>query len=315
MARVLVTGGAGFIGAAVVRALAARGDEVYAFDLPGVRGHHVLAERHPGVSALSGELTEWPSVAHALRRARPDAVVHCAALVGAPASAEAPYATLRVNVEGSLHLLEAMRLLGVPRMVHMSTEEVYGHFQADVIDETHPCNPLMPYGISKYAFEQLARSFAGRYGVEVVHVRTCWVYGRGLPRPRAPKIFLDAALAGRALHLPAGGDMRVDHVHVDDTVQGILLALDRTEHAFDVYHVATGVAPSLAEIVDIVRDLVPAADISIGPGNYSFNDQVEAVRKGALDVTRARSELGYAPRYDIRSGLEAYLEASRAGTG
>jgi len=98
-----------------------------------------------------------------------------------------------------------------------------------------------------------------------------WSPARSLRRTSAfegvPKVLLDAALAGRPLHLPAGGDFRVDHVFVADTVQGVLLALDRPEHAFDTYTIATGAAPSLAEIVAIVRELLPGADISVGPGD------------------------------------------------
>lgn len=311
MARVLVTGGGGFLGSAITEALAARGDGVIAFDLAIGPRLRQLAEAHGGVTPVVGELTEWPHLAGALAEHRPDQVVHCAAIVGVPASVGAPIATMRVNVEGALNLFEAMRLAGIRRVVHISSEEVYGPFTAPLIDEEHPCRPLMAYGISKLAVEQLGRSYRQLYGLECINVRTCWVYGPGLPRPRVPKTLIDAALEGRPLHLPAGGDFRVDHVYVDDAVQGVLLALDHAEHAHDVYNIATGQAPSLAEIVAIIRDLVPGADLSIGPGDYQFNERVGPVPKGALDISRAREHLGYAPRYDIRAGLAAYLESRR----
>jgi nucleoside-diphosphate-sugar epimerase len=313
MARVLVTGGGGFLGSAISEALAARGDAVIAFDVAIGPGLQRLAETHARVTPVVGELTEWPHLAAALAEHRPDQVVHCAAIVGVPASVGAPLATMRVNVEGSLNLFEAMRLAGIRRVVHLSSEEVYGPFTAPRIDEDHPCRPLMAYGISKLAVEQLGRSYGRLYGLECINVRTCWVYGPGLPRPRVPKTLVDAALAGRPLHLPAGGDFRVDHVYVADAVQGVLLALDQAAHAHDVYNIATGQAPSLAEIVTIIKDLVPGAELSVGPGDYRFDERIGPVPKGALDITRARQHLGYAPRYDIRAGLAAYLDARRRG--
>jgi nucleoside-diphosphate-sugar epimerase len=98
-------------------------------------------------------------------------------------------------------------------------------------------------------------------------------------------------------------------------VAGILAALDKPTHRYDVYHVATGEAPSLAEIVGHIKEIVPSADLAIGPGAYRFVDGTEAVRKGALDITRACSELGYAPRFKIRDGLIAYIAATRAERG
>jgi len=315
MAGILVTGGGGFIGAAVIEALAARGDSVVAFDLAESERLRTLGAAHPSIEFAPGELTEWPQLAETFRRCRPDAVVHCAAIVGVVNSLASPMATMRVNVEGSLNVLAAMRLFEVKRLVNLSTEEVYGPFLAERIDESHPCRPSKPYGISKFAVEQLCRDEAATHGTSITHVRTCWVYGPGLPRPRVPKILIDAALAGRPLRLPKGGDFRVDHVYIADVVQGILKALDVPTTPSDAYHVATGEAPSLTEIVAIVRELVPGAELAIGPGHYAFADGVEPVRKGALDISRARSELGYAPRYDIRSGLAAYLEARRSGSG
>ena len=315
MSRILITGGAGFIGAGVVKRLAERGDEVVAFDIArSPRLEAALAE-HRNVEFVQGEITEWPQVIGLIQQRKPDMVVHCAAIVGVTNSLASPIGTFRVNVDGSLNVFEAMRLCGVRRVVNLSSEETYGVFEQDKIDETHPNRPLKPYGISKYAVERLACDYAAAYGMEIIHVRTCWVYGPGLPRPRVPKIFVDAAVTGRTLHLSSGGNFRVDHVYIDDCVDGIVKALDKPSHRYDVYHISTGEAPSLAEIVAIIRELVPGADISIGPGPYRFVDGTEAVRKGALDITRAHVELGYAPRFPIRKGLAAYIEATRAGRG
>lgn len=312
MARILVTGGAGFIGSAVVRALAARGDEVLAVDTarsPVIDG--LLAD-HPGrVAFAPGDVTEWHQIAQAISTFRPTAIVHCAAIVGVLNSVAAPIATMRVNVEGSINLFEAMRLLGVPRLVHISSEETYGPFDADIIDETHPARPLQPYGISKFAVEQLARDYVRSHGLDILHVRTCWVYGPRLPRPRVPKILIDAIVENRPCRLEQGADFRVDHVYVDDCVAGILKVLDHPAHRFDVYNIATGASPSLGEIVGILREITPGAELSVGPGNYEFARGMAAVRKGALDIGRARGELGYAPRHDIRSGLAAYLDWRR----
>jgi UDP-glucose 4-epimerase len=315
MSNILVTGGGGFIGTAVVEALAARGDRVAAFDLVISPRLRKICEANQNVTAVLGELTEWPQLATAFQQHRPDAVIHCAAIVGVINSLASPMATMRVNVEGSLNVLAAMRLFGVKRLLNLSSEEIYGPFRADRIDETHPCFPTKPYGISKFAVEQLARDYAAEHGASVIHIRTCWVYGPGLPRPRIPKTLVDAAVEGHPLHLANGADFRVDHVYIDDLVQGLLKALDLPEHPHDVYHVATGQAPRLGEIVEIIRDLVPGADIAVGPGEYAFADGVGPVRKGALDCSRARSAFGYVPRFDIRRGLEAYIAARRQGTG
>lgn len=309
MARYLVTGGSGFVGAEIVATLAARGDQVVAFDLRSSPRLDALLVQYKTVSFVAGEIVEWAGVAAILQELRPEAVVHCAAIVGVRASLDAPIQTMRVNVEGSMNVLEAMRLFGVRRMVHMSSEETYGHFQSDVVTEDHPQNPLMAYGVSKVAVEQLGRSYVQRYGLECLHVRACWVYGPGLPRARVPNTLIAAAAAGKPLHLERGGDFKVDHTYIDDIVDGTIRVLDHADHPFDAYHIASGKASSVAEIVAILKELVPGADLSVGPGMIEFVPGLPVWQKGALDISRAAKVLGYRPRYDIRAGVAATLNA------
>lgn len=308
MARYLITGGSGFVGAEIVAALAARGDQVVAFDLRSSPRLDGLIADYEGVSFVTGEIVEWAGIASIMQDFRPDAVVHCAAIVGVRASLDTPIQTMRVNVEGSLNVLEAMRLFGVRRMVHMSSEETYGHFQSERVTEDHPQHPLMAYGISKVAVEQLGRSYAQRYGLECLHVRACWVYGPGLPRARVPNTLIAAALAGKPLHMKSGADFKVDHTYIDDIVDGTIRVLDHPDHPYDAYHIASGTASSLAEIVEILKELVPGADLSVGPGPMEFVPGLPVWKKGALDISRAAKVLGYRPRYDIRAGITATLK-------
>lgn len=307
--RVLVTGGGGFLGAATVRALLERGDTAIAFDaqLRNLDGAGP-AERLVRVAA---DITDMPAIGHAMLTHKPDAVIHCAAIVGVASSLGSPLNVVRVNIEGSLNLFETMRLAHVQRCIHISSEEAYGAFRADKIDETHPLDPVLPYGICKAAVEQLGRSYRDLHGLEVINLRPSWVYGVGLPRERIPKNLIDAALAGRKLHIPSGADAAIDHTYVDDVVSAILKVLDHSRHRYDAYNVGSGAAATVAELIAIVRDLVPGADLSVGPGPYRHGDQIDMVRKGALDVSRAEAELDWKPRYDIRRGLAAYVSALR----
>ncbi|NQW01788.1 MAG: NAD(P)-dependent oxidoreductase [Rhodospirillales bacterium] len=311
---ILVTGASGFIGLALCKALAGRGDRVTALDMHIGSGLSQLAEANKAVVPRICEITEWSSLVEIIKQSPPDGIIHCAAIVGVLASVQAPLRTMQVNVEGSINLFEAARLFDVKRIIHMSSEETYGHFQEPAIDESHAQNPLMPYGISKLTVEHLARSYQAMYGTEITHMRTCWVYGPGLPRQRVPKIFVDAAVHGTACHLPWGADMVVDHTYIDDVVDGVLLALDQTSCPHDAYNLGSGAATRLADMVDIVKELVPGADISAGPGEYAHgfaNGSALAVRKGALIVERARRDLGYVPKFTMKSGLAAYIEATR----
>jgi nucleoside-diphosphate-sugar epimerase len=163
--------------------------------------------------------------------------------------------------------------------------------------------------VTKLAAEQFGRVYHARHGIECINVRTCWVYGPGLPRARVPKTFIDAAIAGEPFHLE-DGDLTVDQVYVTDTVAGVLLALDKANHRYDSYNIATGYAPALREVAAIVRDLVPGARLSVGNGPYLHGAGVPAVKKGALNIERARRELGYAPQYDIRRGLQEMIAAA-----
>lgn len=305
--RVLVTGSNGFLGAAVVRALLARGDTAIGFDTQARQSGSADGR----LVQVTGDITDSKRVTQTVAAHAPDAVIHCAAIVSVLSSVDNPMQIVRVNIEGSLNVFEAMRLGNVRRCIHISSEEAYGAFRADKIDETHPLDPVMPYGICKAAVEQFGRTYRDLHGLEVINLRPSWVYGPGLPRSRIPKNLIDAALAGRKLHIASGADSAIDHTYVDDAVAVILAALDHPHHRYDAYNVGSGAAVSVSEMIAIVRELVPGAELSVGPGPYRHGDRIEIVRKGALDVSRAAAEFGWRPRFDIRAGLAAYVKAVR----
>lgn len=310
---VLVTGGCGWLGAAIVRALLARGDSVIAADVAIAPQLASLAAREARLSVEVADLGEWSQIVGLFGKHKPDAVVHTAAIVGVVQCADIPARALRVNVEGSINLFEAMRLSGVKRVVHISTEETYGDFLAPLIDEEHPQKPTSVYGLTKLATEHYGRVYSRDHGLECVNVRTCWVYGPHLPRLRMPRTFIEAALRGEAFHQADGAMLAVDQVYIDDTVQGVLLALDKERHRYEAYNIATGAAPTLRDTADAVNRAIPGARITVGDsGPYRHGGKVLSATKGALDISRAREELGYHPRFDLQKGIEATIAATKA---
>jgi UDP-glucose 4-epimerase len=310
---ILVTGACGWLGSAIVDALLGRGDRVVAVDLAVTPPMAARAAQDSRLVAAAVDLGEWHQVVRAFEAHRPDAVIHAAAIVGVIQAADIPLKALHVNVAGAVNLFEAMRLTGVKRVVHVSTEETYGDFQAPVIDEDHPQKPLSVYGLTKLAAEHYGRVYSRDHGLECINVRTCWVYGPHLPRLRMPRTFIEAALRGEPYHQPDGGNLAVDQVYIADTVAGVLLALDKPRHRFDAYNIATGVAPTLRDTADAVNRAIPGAKITVGDtGPYHHGGRVLTAVKGALDIRRAAAELGYRPRYDLQQGIEATIEATRA---
>lgn len=310
--KILVTGASGWLGSKIVETLLKRGDAVVATDLIVSPAISALTGREQRLAAVAADLGEWHQVMRLFEAHRPDAVIHAAAIVGVVQAADIPIKAQRVNVEGSINLFEAMRLNGVKRVVHISTEETYGDFLAPVIDEDHPQKPLSIYGLTKLAAEHFGRVYSRDHGLECINVRTCWVYGPHLPRLRMPRTFVEAALRGEPFHQPDGGNLAVDQVYIDDTVSGAVLALDKPKHRYDAYNIATGVAPTLRDTAEAVNRAIPGAKITVGDsGPYHHGGKVLSAVKGALDISRARTELGYEPRYDLQRGIEATIAATR----
>ncbi len=312
MDAILVTGAGGFLGRAIVAALLARGDSVVALEARDCAVLAARAEKAPALTVVRADVCDGAAIdalfaAHHFR-----GVIHCAAVVGVVASLEAPHRLFRVNIEGSINLFEAIRRHGAGRMIHISSEEIYGAFDADRIDEEHPQRPLHAYGISKAAVEHLGRSYRSLGGVDCINIRTSWVYGPDFPRDRVPVNMIRAVARREPLFVPGGAEERIDHTYLDDAVAGVIGALDCAYHPHDAYHVASASAPSLAEIAAILAELDPQAPpVTVGSGPYLHAGKTPMPRKGALDCQRAREVFGYRPRFDIRAGLAATLEAER----
>lgn len=312
--RILVTGGGGFIGSRLAHALDCRGDAIMAVDL-------AFPEMSPDPEASSGVKASYGDVMDAGRiigvalEFKPDVVVHTAALVGILPSRLTPTAVIRTNIEGSANVFEAARLSGARRVIHLSSEEVYGAYPTPVVTEDSETFPIMPYGVTKLAVEHLGRSWRDMHGLEVINLRVSWVYGLGLRRPRVPRNLVEAAVEGRPLHLSEGADMRIDHTYIDDVVAGAIGAIDHPNHPFDVYNIATGEAQTVTELIAVLKQLVPGAELSAGAAPMLHTGGFPMPTKGALDCERAHATFGYSSRFDLAKGLAAYVAQYRRSRG
>jgi UDP-glucose 4-epimerase len=290
--RILVTGGAGFIGSHVVDALRAAGHHPVVFDTRRVR--HDAA-------ALRGNVLDRRALASAA--AGCDAVVHLAAAADVDAVQSDPTAAEEVNARGTLNVLEAARVAGVPRVIYASTIWVYSDVTADrPVDEATPLSaPAHLYTATKLAGELYCRSYQALYGVPCTILRFGIPYG---PRARPMAVipaFVGRALDGEPLTINGAGDQRRPLVYVEDLAQGVVCALAPCA-AGRTYNLVGDVDVSVREIAETVRDLVGEVEIAQGPGRAG--DFVGVVVSGA----RAARELGWRPTTPLREGVRRYVE-------
>jgi UDP-glucose 4-epimerase len=294
--RVVVTGGSGFIGRHVVARLRARGDEVVVADLRPFPS--------PGVAGVVGDLRDPEIVARAVE-AGTGAVVHLAAITSVLASVQDPHAVFATNVGATELLLERCRALGVVRFIFASTNAVAGNVGGVTIDESILPRPLTPYGATKAAAEMLFSAYAASYGFTTVVLRLTNVYGAGMQsKDSVVARLMRCALGGGAIQVYGDGEQRRDYVYVTDVVAAIELALG-LDHP-ETLTIGGGRSVSMNELLATARTVtgvaIGAERVAAKPG------EMPAV---VVDTSRARS-FGFAPAYDLASGLAATWEDFRA---
>ena len=309
---VLITGGAGFIGSHLAGAIVQRGGRVVAYDNLFTGCPENLIEFKDQVKLVHGDILDLSFLIRTMMAERVGSIIHTAALVSYDPSIEKPSLTAKINIEGTINVLEAARIVGVGRIMDVGSEQAYGEFQYDPADEDHPLSPTVPYAITKMAAEKYEEFYHRLFGLDVVIVRTSWVYGLGLPRPRAPKTMIENSLKGLPTTMESGADQRTDHTYIDDFIQGALLALDAKAPESRVFHIASGKAYTYEEMARMVERIIPGPKISVGPGLLRQSATVEGQQKGALDIRRAQSQLGYQPKYDLYDGLVKYTQALKS---
>jgi nucleoside-diphosphate-sugar epimerase len=288
-----VTGGLGYCGAHIVRALAERGDRVVSYN------RDFAEAGEAGVDLVQGELFDLPRLLGTIEEHQVNRIVHTAAMSHPDLSVEFPVATVHANVVGTLHLFEAARLAGIGRIVSFSSETVYGHVDGPVA-ESSPLHPTTPYGVTKVTVELLADVYNRLYGLDVISLRVSEVYGPGNKMPTALRDMLIAVVHGEPFRMPEGGDHRFHFIHVEDVARATLCALDVSRPEHSVFNVNGGPQVSLREAAEHVRRAVPGADIELGPGHWHLD------RQGEWDTSVAARELEYTPAIPLTEGIAGY---------
>jgi len=304
--KILVTGGAGFIGSHVVDAYVAAGHEVAVFDnLATGREENV----NPAASMHRGDVVDRDEVQSAIASFKPDVVNHHAAQSEVPKSVADPGHDALVNVVGGLNVLRACVDSSVRKVIFSSTGgALYGEPDVVPCDEDHPIRPLSPYGTSKFAFEQYLATFDRTFGLHHTTLRYANIYG---PRQdffaeegRVVAIFASRMLQGKPVTIDGDGNQSRDMLHVGDVATANLAALERGDGG--TYHVSSGIPVT---VNDLCRKLALLTE-------YKLEPRLGPARKGdvyriAHDNSRAARELGWTPQITLEEGLQQTVDYFR----
>jgi UDP-glucose 4-epimerase len=318
---VLVTGGTGFIGGYVVRALLETGRRVVAFDVRGYsgEGRFLLGDLIEQVIVEEGSIDDWARVFHVVNRHRPVDIVHLATITNPVFLFTNPLPGVRVNFEGTVNVLEASRIFDIRRVVYFSSVGVLPEKQYEPIDAAHPiflpqrAVPTGVYGASKIASEAFCFAYNQAFGTDFRTIRPSAVYGFGMQWPIFVKPMVEGAVRGEPVMFESGGPFPRDYTHASDLGSLAVACLDSPDDADRIFYGATGEPLVTAgEVAKIVMELVPGSQIEIADV-LTDADQMELPYRGLLSIEPNRTQLGWEPRFKkIRDGLADYIDRYRS---
>ena len=314
MAKILVTGGLGFIGHNVVAALEAQGHACVITDTQTTYGivpqeelDYLIAERRKKIKTdrIYGiDIADCDGIDWLIREHRPSMVIHLASFPRQKVVNANPQVGSQTMSEGLLNLLEASSQHAVQKFVYVSSSMVYGNFEDTIgigVMENHAANPIGQYGIMKLAGEWLTRDYTRRTGMAHTIIRPSAVYGPLDVEDRVVSKFLLTAMRDGVLNVN-GGEECLDFTHVDDAAQGIAEAAVSDNTYNTTYNLTRGHARSLLEAAELCVNIVGQGQIQIKTPDDNFPS------RGQLNTQRARLDFEFEPKIDIEQGFNTYYE-------
>lgn len=303
--KVLVTGGAGFIGSHLTEALLEKGCEVKVFAHYNSFNRwgwidYLKEEKKRNIEIFSGDIRDPHGVREAIKGC--DIVFHLAALIGIPYSYHSPDTYVETNVKGTLNVLQAARQLGVERIIHTSTSEIYGTAQFVPITEQHPVNPQSPYAATKASADFLALTFFRSFGTPVVVVRPFNTYGpRQSARAIIPSIVTQLITGDGTVNLGSLSPTR-DLTFVNDTVLGFIQAAERDAVVGEIFNLGSNHEISVGDLAQKIA-LLLGKDIRIRVSDERIRPEQSEVERLRASALKADQLLGWTPRFTLDEGL------------
>ncbi len=305
MSTYLVTGGAGFIGSAIARALVARGEKVRIFDDFSSGKRQNLADIAGEVEVIEGSILDDRALGRAIEQV--SVVFHEAAIPSVPKSMAEPVENHEANATGTLKVLQAAKRAGVQRLVYAASSAAYGSDPTLPKVETMLTAPISPYGGSKLAGEIYCQVYAAAYGLPTVCLRYFNVFGpRQDPQSEYAAVipkFITRALSGGTPVIFGDGTQSRDFCYIDNVVEANLKAASAPGAAGRVYNIACGVATTLDEVVKVIGDIlgrrIEAKHDPERPGD---------IKHSVADISAARAELGYTAAVSFAEGMRRTVD-------
>ena len=318
MSKVLITGGAGFIGSYVCHKLLDMGHEVVVFDafihyispLKSILKQYTEL-RFQGIADQidfrRGDTRDKAHLRRVILETQPERILHLAALPIADLSNRHSEEALTSILEGAVNVLEVLRDVDfVERFVYISSSMIYGDFEEIPAPEDHPKRPKEIYGGTKYAGEVMTETYSRRYGIPYSIVRPSAVYGPYDVNRRVSQIFVENALLGKPITLFSGGFQALDFTYVEDTADGIIKVMFNENGVGNAFNITYGHGYTLREFAEILQGHFPHLEVRIVEEEDVFRP-----KRGALSIEKAKQMVGYDPQVSLEEGIKQYLEVYR----
>jgi nucleoside-diphosphate-sugar epimerase len=313
---VLVTGVNGLVGVHCARILIEKGYDIVGYDSNASGELRYYPEVSRTTVFVRGDLTDLSHLLDTVERHKVEHVLHLASLRDERLYRKAPVELFRANIEGTQNILELARLGKVKRVVFASSASVYGK-QDDPyrsIPEDSGLDPMGIYANSKAMCESLCRAYRNVYGVEILVLRPSRVYGRlanldTLEFGNPLSSFVLKALRGEPIHEKSGADFGGDFTYAPDVAYGFYCALAAPNPENWIYNISSGEFYRLSELARILSSIFKSLDISLGPGMEPHVSQSPI--RGPLDIRRARQEINFEIRHDLKGSIEHFVETIR----